>query len=314
MAVVQVNENTLDFIFDESVNNYEIYNNENFEIFCLLSSNAKIYYYDENNNLVEIQKTISGDGMLIFYTASAEEVGVQISFAVIDNSDDYIAFSKLSKDVPVNDSITALKNIWYYAELVNDQPVLNVIKGFRIENFAYADGQTLETINTLVNPYIGTKTSFAKTYTLRVNGKLLNTINGKKIRNLIYNGTTYEIAEPTSSGYTLTMNIVSGNNFYLSDVAYTTNGGVEYTNLSSSQAGTAITLNNVVSITFKDTYYTDFIPDIDSGVKIGSTSGGTEYGSIKLKSGETITIDLTQDTTIYVEGAIISRPPDIPML
>lgn len=35
------------------------------------------------------------------------------------------------------------------------------------------------------------------TYILRVNGKILNTINGKQIRNFIYKGTTYEIVQPT---------------------------------------------------------------------------------------------------------------------
>ena len=115
-----------------------------------------------------------------------------------------------------------------------------------------------------------------------------------------------ESIETAAKGYTLTMN-VSSNNTYVDNIAYAINNEETYTNFSSSQAGTAITLNNVVSITFKDNYR-GFAPEPYSGVKIGSTSGGEEYGTIALNGGETLTIDLTQDTTIYVEDTTISKP------
>lgn len=306
MAVVQVNSNTLDFIFDSNTNLYTktdtIYN------LLSLNENTEIYYYNENDTLVNLNYTHENNAPLSF---DATEIPLVDTTKIVAFNAHNVQFIKF--DLDYNEpGLTIEKNQWY---VVLDNYNYIKTKGLRVVNFQYYDNENLNTINTLVNPYIGTKTSFAKTYTLRVNGKLLNTINGKKIRNLIYNGTTYEIAEPVASGYTLTMNIVSGNNFYLRDIAYATNGGGEYTSLSSNQAGTTITLNNVVSITFKDDFISGgFLPDIDSGVKIGSTSGGTEYGSIRLNSGNTITIDLTQDTTIYVEGATIGKPiPDIPM-
>lgn len=297
MAVVQVNENTLDFIFDESVNNYTLGSGDIIELFI---NSTKFYYYDENNSLIELPFTYENDVELGLEAGNIGNVSV-CSF-MIGNW----MVAKFS-----NEYYGLIANTWYVVSK-QDESVYFKTKGFRIENFTYAEGQTLETINELVIPYIGTKTSFAKTYTLKVNGKTLNTINGKKIRNLIYKGTTYEIVQPTSSGYTLTMNVVGGDNQYLDSVAYTTNNGETYTDLSPNQVGTAITINNVVSITFKDTWPSGFFtPDAGSAVKIGTTSGGGEYGYIVLSSGNTITIDLTQDTTIYVQGFVNIHGPII---
>lgn len=303
MAVVQVNENTLDFIFDSNTNFYT--NTDKTYNLLTLNENTEIYYYNENNTLVNLNYTHQNNSTL---SLDAGEIPLVNNPRIVAFNSYNIQFIKFDLDIN-EEGITIEKNQWY---VVIDNYTYIKTKGLRVVNFEYYDNQNLDTINELVNPYIGTKTSFAKTYTLRVNGKLLNTINGKKIRNLIYNGTTYEIAEPVASGYTLTMNIVDGDSQYLDSVAYTTNNGKTYTDLSTIKVGTAITLNNVVSITFKDTWPSGFFtPDVGSAVKIGSTSGGEEYGYIVLSSGNTITIDLTQDTTVYVQGFVKLNGPII---
>lgn len=113
-----------------------------------------------------------------------------------------------------------------------------------------------------------------------------------------------------ASGFTLTINIVNNSGIvYLEDIVYEINN--DGTDVSFRDVtGTSLVLNNVMSITFKDNYG-GFIPDPNSGVSIGSTSGGDEYGSIALASGDSITIDLTQDTTIYIQDDSVGNAPPI---
>lgn len=128
-------------------------------------------------------------------------------------------------------------------------------------------------------------------YTLRVNGKVLNLLNGKKVRNLIYKGTTYEIKQPSvdTSGYTLTL-IPEANDtsFY-------------YINSNNEQIviSETTTLNNVESITL------GFVYNLYKG-KVGSTEGGSEYGTIADESEKTF--EITGNTTMYLSKDITFVP------
>lgn len=106
-----------------------------------------------------------------------------------------------------------------------------------------------------------------------------------------------------ASGFTLTLIQVSDIGYlYVDSIVYEINN--DGTDVALKNIDRTTVLNNVVSITFKDDFG-GFIPDPNSGVFIGSTSGGSEYGSIGLASGDSITIDLTQDTTIYIKDGSV---------
>lgn len=151
-------------------------------------------------------------------------------------------------------------------------------------------------------------------YTLRVNGKTLNLLNGKKVRNLIYKGTTYEIKQPSvdTSGYTLTL-IAEYGAAYVEAGHYSINGGEDISLWDLCYSETRqLTIDNVEKVVIGTEGVpadSPFVPDINSGIYVGSTAGGKEYGELSNITGGEIEIVLTQDTTIYLyDGNVNSKP------
>lgn len=192
MAVRQVNENTLDFIFDNSVDFFEEVTE------TLLLNCAKIYVIDNQNNYI----LLDGDNFNIsFYcqTMSGSDAEVKLCWfdlTSLNESGNTTNIVKPDRAALIPLMGTLLKNIWVkLGSTVQD--VANVqIQGFRVEDYIFADGQTLASINNLLTPYIGSKTKLTAKdvpYILRVNGKILNTLNGKILKYFTFNDVTYEI-------------------------------------------------------------------------------------------------------------------------
>lgn len=128
---------------------------------------------------------------------------------------------------------------------------------------------------------------------VRINGKTINTVNGKKVRAIHYGDKTWYLEEP-QTGYTLTLNVSTTlNSTYYT---YSLDGGTTWNQFTSE----TVVLENVETIKFKNTenttWYTlgigTFVAVDILAVDI-ATAGG-------LGADETDDLTLTENTTWYI--------------
>lgn len=186
MAVVQVNENTLDFILNNKTDNFSPFN----EISLLKCK--KIYYIDMNDNYILLDE---GEFSLKFVVndqlaLDPKQNVVQFNIGVISSntgSTSGHSFIKLEVDAKFL-ILPIVAKVW---QSLDDE--IGLIKGFRVEDYTFEEGQTLETLNEILNPYITNMT--VQIYSITVNGKQLNLINGKAVKRIINGFITYEVVE-----------------------------------------------------------------------------------------------------------------------
>ena len=142
MAVVQTGTNTYTFYFDNNINNYST--QEMVDLFTTTST-TNVYYISENDEFI-LRNPEYGYSGTITFSASDTNISFTLSYQGPGNG-----ICKYPQD-----------NTWLITQ--GNFKVSN-IKGFKLENVNLAENQTLETINNLVNPYIGTKTSLSLQFT-----------------------------------------------------------------------------------------------------------------------------------------------------
>lgn len=194
MAVIQTGTNAYTFYFDKNVVNF---NEESIDYPILFDTtdDTKFYYIDENDNFIEYTPQMGFSRVITFHNNLDTTYEYSNTFIISSYGQSLFVY------------IDNNNKVWTVSQLRAPIIATNV-KGFRLENVNFAENQTLESINSIVNPYIGTKTSLEPhtnlTNTTRIFKDSVSTTTGLGTYNINFtsNGENFVKISTTYRGYT----------------------------------------------------------------------------------------------------------------